>query len=80
MDLSACLLAHGTLRGGTSDAVAWELSRVTYSPNTTTNKKPALGGLEKAQVLRNLSDASISNSHKTFQHNSTSRRLHRNWG
>ena len=25
------------------------LSRVTYSPNTTTNKKPAQGGLEKAQ-------------------------------
>ena len=29
-------------------------SRITYSPNTTTNKKPALGKLEKAQVLRNL--------------------------
>ncbi len=29
-------------------------SRITYSPNTTTNKKPALGGLEKAQVLRSL--------------------------
>ena len=29
-------------------------STVTYSPNTTTNKKPALGGLEKAQVLRSL--------------------------
>ena len=25
MGRSACLLAHGTLRGGTSDAVAWEL-------------------------------------------------------
>jgi hypothetical protein len=52
------------------------------------NKKPALGGLEKAQVLRRLSDASIahttasvsiSNSHKTSPHNSTSRRLHHNW-
>ena len=31
-----------------------KLSRVTYSPNTTTNKKPALGGLEKAQALRSL--------------------------
>ena len=29
-------------------------STVTYSPNTTTNKKPALGGLEKAQALRSL--------------------------
>jgi hypothetical protein len=29
-----------------------KLSRVTYSPNTVTNKKPALGGLEKAQVVR----------------------------
>ena len=34
-----------------------KLSRVTYSPNTVTNKKPALGGLETAQVLRRLSDA-----------------------
>ena len=32
-------------------------STVTYSPNTTTNKKSALGGLEKAQALRSLSDA-----------------------
>jgi hypothetical protein len=32
-------------------------STVTYSPNTTTNKKPALGGLEKAQGLGSLSDA-----------------------
>jgi hypothetical protein len=56
-----------------------KVSTVTYSPNTTTNKKPALGGLEKAQVLRRLSDASVSDSHKTFQHNSTSRRLHHNW-
>ena len=29
-------------------------STVTYSPNTTTNKKPALGGLEKAQALRSF--------------------------
>ena len=34
-----------------------KLSRVTYSPNTVTNKKPALGGLEKAQALRGLNDA-----------------------
>ena len=27
---------------------------ITYSPQTTTNKKPALGGLEKAQALRSF--------------------------
>jgi hypothetical protein len=40
------------------------------------NKKPALGGLDRAQALRRLSDAliahtidpaSVSNSHKIFQ-------------
>ena len=31
-----------------------KLGRITYSPNTTTNKKPALGGLEKALALRSL--------------------------
>jgi hypothetical protein len=56
-----------------------KLSRVTYSPNTVTNKKPALGGLERAQALRSLlipllhhspytiAPVSISDSHKTFQ-------------
>jgi hypothetical protein len=31
----------------------------TYLPNTVTNKKLALSGLEKAQTLRSLSDASM---------------------
>ena len=30
------------------------LSRITYSPHITTNRKPALSGLEKAQALRGL--------------------------
>lgn len=29
-------------------------STVTYSPNTVTNKKPAIGGLENAQALGSL--------------------------
>jgi hypothetical protein len=32
-------------------------STVTYSPNTATNKKPALGGLGEAQGLCSLNDA-----------------------
>ena len=91
MGRSASLLTHGVMRGGTSDAVALSFSTITYSPNTVTNKKPALGGLEKAQALRSLSDASmaafalhhaavsISDSHKPAQHSRTSRRLHHNW-
>ena len=54
MGRSACLLAHGAVCGGTSDALTWEVSSITYSPNTVTNKKPALGGLEKAQALRSF--------------------------
>ena len=37
-------------------------STVTYSPNTTTNKKPALGGLEKAQALRSFLTATRDSS------------------
>ena len=40
----------------------FKVSRITYSPNTTTNKKPALGGLEKAQALRSFLMASSDSS------------------
>jgi len=36
-------------------------STVTYSPHITTNKKPALGGLEETQVLRSLLTATRDN-------------------
>jgi hypothetical protein len=51
MGRSACLSANG---GNVVEHQMRSLlsfsSTVTYSPNTTTNKKPALGGLEKAQA------------------------------
>ena len=47
-----------------------KVSRITYSPNTVTNKKPALGGLGEAQALRSFlipssdsSPAMMPNSH-----------------
>jgi hypothetical protein len=54
MGRSACLLTHGMLRGGTSDGSLGKLTRITYSPQATANKKPALGGLEKAQGLHSF--------------------------
>ena len=38
------------------------LGRITYSPQATTNKKPALGGLEKAQALRSFQMPTRDNS------------------
>ena len=55
MGRSACLLTHGVMCGGTSDAVALGASaQITYSPNTVTNKKPALGGLGCLVMLREM--------------------------
>ena len=39
-----------------------KLSRITYSPQATTNKIPALGGLEKAQALRSFLTANRDSS------------------
>ena len=48
MGRSACLLPHGMLRGGTSDAVAFKAQHKHHLLASSNNKKPALGGLEKA--------------------------------
>jgi hypothetical protein len=52
-------------------AAAIALATPLLAATSPANKKPALGGFEKAQALCNLSAVSVSDSHKTFQHNST---------
>ena len=60
MGRSAYLLTHGTLRGGTSDAVAFELQQNHLLASYNNQQKTALGGLVGAQALRRLSNAPMA--------------------